>query len=109
MSCRWELARSCSASVLVLLRPMPNLITSVPGGLQRSRQEALKLEGLNNRFGSTQLRPIWLLGKVFTGNGHGLLFTVGDSRWLESTYTSGPPTEQPTPPHLCLETISHSY
>ena len=48
-----------------------------------------------------------MLGKVFTGNGHGLLFTVGDSRWLEWSWTSGPPTEQPTPP-LCLETISLS-
>ena len=49
-----------------------------------------------------------MLGKVFTGNGHGLLFTVGDSRWLEWTWTSsGPPTEQPTPP-LCPLKLYHN-
>ena len=40
---------SSSASMLVLLVPpcpIPNLITSVPGGLQKSRHRALKLEGL---------------------------------------------------------------
>ena len=86
--------------LLVLVPPMPNLITSVPGGLQRSRQGALKSEGLNNidlvLYGCGLFGWVKFLLEMVTGYSRLVIH-----RGL-SGVVSGPPTEQPTPPQSAL-------